>query len=126
MGWCNPDLDPDARHEGYLVGLVPAANRDGTLSTWRYRELSSESGDDPGRTDQPLRTVQVGCECGWRSPRLDAPWGTMWVPFMVFAPEAFEEDARRYWREHLEAERREVDRVGHVAHKHTSCGACST
>lgn len=113
MGWLNYDIFPDGRHEGYFVGLLPAMNADNSKSDWRFRELSSAAGDDPGATDWPLRSVQVGCECGWRSPRLEAPVGTVWVPFSVFAPEWFEDEARVYWREHvkLEAERNRTTRV---------------
>lgn len=104
MGWVNPDFDPECKHEGYLVGLVPAVDKDGSLSTWRYRELSAAGGDDPGRQDMPLKTVQVGCECGWRSSRITAPPTTVWVPFSVFAPQSFEDECRELWREHLELE----------------------
>lgn len=108
MGWWNPDLDPNNEHEGYIVALVPATNPDGTASDWRYRELSGEASDHPGPHDRPLHTVQVGCPCGWRSPRLDAPSGSVWVPFAVFAPEWFEDRCRELWKEHvvLEAKRR--------------------
>jgi len=31
----------------------------------------------------PLRFVAMGCECGWRSPRLHAPMGLVYVAFEV-------------------------------------------
>lgn len=109
MGWFDTDSDPDGRHEGYIVGLVPAIDADGEVSTWRFRELSSAAGDDPGAIDLPLSTVQAGCDCGWRSPRMQAPHGTVWVPFSVIASEWLEEQCRQRWREHVtrEADRRE-------------------
>jgi hypothetical protein len=104
MGWIN-ETAPE--HEGWLVGLVPATNPDGTISDWRYHELWSSAGDDL-RMEIPLRVVQVGCDCGWRSPRLQAPDGTHYWPSYVHAPEWFEDACRLLWREHIA---RDVHRV---------------
>ena len=99
MGWINCDFDPRGIHEGYLVGVVPRRGPD----SWLYRELSSANGDDD-RREIPLRFVQVGCDCGWRSPRIEAPMGTHYWPSYVEAPEWFEDDCRKRWREHVKRE----------------------
>jgi hypothetical protein len=87
MGWINDDAP---HHEGYLVGLRE--------DDWRYIELGT---NDP---EQAVKVVQVGCDCGWRSPRLDAPNGTKFWPSIVVAPENFEDFALSLWKEHIETE----------------------
>jgi hypothetical protein len=72
MGWFRFD-DPD-NHEGFVVGVV----RDGE---YRWRELGLDDRDPIAVT-----TIQIGCECGWRSQRLTAPLGTAWAPCCVFFP----------------------------------------
>lgn len=75
----------------------------------RFRELGPE--DDDGR-EVPVRIIQVGCDCGWRSQRLRAPLGTTWSG-VVFLPRSeqeretaegpakpFETVCRELWREH--------------------------
>ena len=96
MGWIN---DSAPGHEGYLIGIVPALNPDDTL---RYRELCLAT--DADRDNVILRHVQVGCDCGWRSPRLAAPSSTRWRPSAVEAPLRFEEHARLLWHEHIDLE----------------------
>lgn len=103
MGWFN---DQAPRHEGYLVGLRTITTEGGSVG---FRALESE--DDDGRQELPLRIVQVGCDCGWRSQRLRAPFGTMWSGLVVL-PRAeqeretaagsipFEIVCRDLWREH--------------------------
>jgi hypothetical protein len=79
MGWQSSDAPG---HEGFLVGLVQdAAERDG------WRELRSP-GDDADREN--VERFQVGCTCGWRSPRFRAPPGTSWWPFTLELPELHE------------------------------------
>jgi len=108
MGWCHSD----GSHEGYLVGLVfdsggvflgPAgegwapsvAKRTPRDQTGRMRELG---GNDSATLT--LRFVKAACSCGWRSPLLEAPPGSEWVPCSVFAPEWFEDAARELWKRH--------------------------
>lgn len=94
MGWTN---DAAPGHEGHLVGLLACddARRRGD----GFRELTIH--DDRAATKGIfLRWVQVGCDCGWRSPRLDAPIGACWWSAYVDAPEWFEEECRVIWRAH--------------------------
>lgn len=86
MGWLNFEAP---EHEGYLV--APVDNGRG-----RTRELGL---DDP---DQPIEVVQVGCECGWRSHRIHAPFSARFAPSIVIAPEDFEERAMDLWRAHVD------------------------
>jgi hypothetical protein len=92
MGWQTSDVPG---HEGFLVGLVhDAAGRDG------WRELRSPA-DDAERTN--IEMFQVGCECGWRSPRFRAPPDTSWWPFTLRFPEfheALREVAGDLWCQH--------------------------
>lgn len=87
MGWFHPDRPG---HEGFLVALVP----DGSGG---HRELGYRSSDEERR---PVDLVQVGCECGWRSARMQAPDGTEYAPYIVHAPEAFEEACKKLWTHH--------------------------
>jgi hypothetical protein len=41
--------------------------------------------------------VQIGCDCGWRSPLLRAPHGTEWRPCHVELPKHEQEDGHRDW-----------------------------
>ncbi len=86
MGW---QADA-AGHEGYLVGFDE-----------RGRELR-----DQKRTVE-IKTIAVGCECGWRSPMLIAPAGTKWAPSSVWLDEHHEEltedFARAMWKKHVDA-----------------------
>jgi hypothetical protein len=98
-------------HEGYLVGLVPEVGK--TIDGLEYesdnlRELTYHR-DGERQDDVPLRWVCVGCECGWRSPRLHAPSGTHWAPCHVrlacdrddSISEGYEESARKIWAAHV-------------------------
>ncbi len=90
MGWCASSIDdPEGVHEGYLVPL----ERSGSL----WREIYYP--DNAVR--EQLDAVCIGCDCGWRSPRLLAPFGTSYHPFAVTASEWFEEQARALWRKHV-------------------------
>lgn len=95
MGWFSDDLDPGYRHEGYAVALT---QDDG----WRWRELGS---DDTGT--HAVKWMQIGCSCGWRSPRMLAPQGTDWSPCCIFLPgsgedpEHWEDVARLFWLDHM-------------------------
>jgi len=80
------------------VGLVPlgtAAHRDVTITDDSWRPLTP--GDD---AIGYLRVVQVGCSCGWRSERVDAPIGTGWRQATVHVSEWFERECRLIWRTH--------------------------
>jgi hypothetical protein len=95
MGWCTGDNE-DAGHEGYIVSLVRPA--DGAF--WRELCYPNDIGE------QSIAVVQVGCDCGWRSPRMHAPFGTSFAPFVtILKDEAFEERCRELWHEHVKAER---------------------
>jgi predicted HAD superfamily Cof-like phosphohydrolase len=86
MGWLNFDAP---EHEGYLVAPVDDGRG-------RTRELGL---DDP---DQPIAVVQVGCDCGWRSQRIHAPFSTRFAPSTVLTTDDFEERARGIWHAHLD------------------------
>jgi hypothetical protein len=103
MAWFNEQAP---RHEGYIIGLRPVTTEAGSID---FRALGDE--DDDGRTEVPLRIVQVGCDCGWRSQRLRAPLGTTWSGFVLLpraeqeretagGPKPFETVCRELWREH--------------------------
>lgn len=108
MGWINEDAP---QHEGYLVALVLEEERsaDGLhVMRSRWRELSGLVHDEETarRYDGArITTVQVACDCGWRSMRLSAPLGTTWRPHIVLLPaldeEAFEALAHELWDAHL-------------------------
>jgi hypothetical protein len=100
MGWCSEE---HPEHEGYLIGLVPISDDSRTL-----REVSYHV---DGAVDSiKLQYVCVGCECGWRSPRMFAPSGTEWSPAMVWLAygssdevvAGYEESARKVWRAHVD------------------------
>jgi hypothetical protein len=93
MGWIHED---HPGHEGYVVGL---STRGGGV----YRELGYAY-SDTRPVPQTVEYVCVGCDCGWRSPRLQAPTGTRYEPFCVTLSEAAEERARHLWKEHIEME----------------------
>jgi hypothetical protein len=94
MGWGN---DSAPGHEGYLVGLLECddVRRRGD----GFRELTIHD-DAEAAKGIFLRWVQVGCACGWRSPRREAPIGACWWSAYVDAPEWFEEECRIIWRAH--------------------------
>lgn len=99
MGWFS---DNAPGHEGYVVGLVLDRER-GLARNEYWRELSP-SDEQLGRI--PVRRIQVGCDCGWRSRVIVAPYGTTWVPCCVFfALDADDELAGALWSEHAETER---------------------
>lgn len=108
MGWINEDAP---QHEGYLVALVLEEERsaDGLhVMRTRWRELSGLVHDEETarRYDGArISTVQVGCDCGWRSMRMHAPLGTTWRPHSVWLPAAAEEPfealALELWTGHV-------------------------
>lgn len=106
MGWIHEEMPG---HEGYLVALV---EREAGSGDWRELGRGPEKAADVMRADAApkrelaARVVQVACECGWRSPRIDAPYGVTWAPFTVDAPEPFEEEAADMWREHIRQQER--------------------
>jgi hypothetical protein len=103
MGYQDQDRF-DHFHEGYVIGLVEESHG-------LYRELTLRHDGDRHASGPPipLQWVCVGCECGWRSPRLFAPSGTEWTPCHVWLAHdrddaviaGFEEGARKIWREHI-------------------------
>jgi hypothetical protein len=89
MGW----MHEDTAHEGWVVAVERREQHGWTR--W------SEIGMDDQIGEVPAQWVQVGCDCGWRSPRLVAPVGTVWAPCSVFFPDAgFDDAAHDLWREH--------------------------
>lgn len=109
MGWINEDAP---EHEGYLVAVVREEERtaDGLhVMRSRWRELSGLVHDEETarRYDGArINVVQVACDCGWRSMRMQAPNGTTWRPHCVGLPrddeEAFEEGlAHELWSAHV-------------------------
>jgi hypothetical protein len=101
MGWLECS-DRGVEHEGWVLGFV---QRNG-----RWHELKNIDGK--GDAPQIVGTIQVVCECGWRSPRLLAPLGTRFFPSCVDLPEESDEDlARLLWKKHLD-EWADVSRFG--------------
>jgi hypothetical protein len=104
------DQDKHGRfHEGYVIGLLEEEEGSGL-----FRELTLRHDGRHDRAAVPLRWVCVGCDCGWRSPRLFAPRGTDWTPCIVWLAHGqddaivagYEEGARKIWREHMDEENR--------------------
>lgn len=100
MGWCSED----GRHEGRLVAFVRDTNDSGSQY---FRELAAGGWLGCGEAEQAVRVVQAVCSCGWRSPRIFAPLGTVWIPSdLVCLPtglfaERFEHAAQDYWAAHV-------------------------
>jgi hypothetical protein len=102
MGWQHEEHG--TAHEGYLIGLVEEERGSGL-----FRELTRRhDGNIDGAI--PLRYVCVGCDCGWRSPRMFAPSGTEWTPCSVWLAhgrgddsiaDGYEESARKIWAAHV-------------------------
>ena len=94
MGWLLDDTDG---HEGSLIGLVacPDARRRGD----GFRELTAFD-DEDAAAGIYLQWLQVGCTCGWRSPRMEAPIGACWWPGHVETTTWYEAQARTIWRAH--------------------------
>lgn len=99
MGWF---LD-DPAHEGYLVGVVQIVRPFGSgyLRELNYRE---DCDREVGPDGLSLHSIQVGCDCGWRSRRFVAPLSARWFPCHVEVDERTEAAAVSLWREHYEAE----------------------
>lgn len=88
MGWLVFDEDSwETEHEGYVL----AVERDG----FGWRELGL---DDSSRGKHPVSWLQLGCECGWRSARFVAPFGTDWAPCSVMMNEQTEDAMCALWR----------------------------
>lgn len=108
MGWFSSD---HPGHEGYLVAFVAKRSDSGLV-----RELGYPEDDEPIPTGR-IDFVAVGCECGWRSPRLAAPPRTEWFPHCVeLSDERAENGARLIWWEHVHSEgatRKELPRVSY-------------
>lgn len=109
MGW----FREDPRHEGYVVGLVdeeitlPGAA--GDVRAKVLRELSYYRDHDRDVPPEGLRVqaFQVGCECGWRSPRFLAPINARWHPHVLeLGDEWTENRAREVWGRHYDEETR--------------------
>jgi hypothetical protein len=93
MGWLH---DRAPGHEGYVVALVEEM-RPGGYSRWV--ELAYP--DELAKRVVPVRMIQVGCECGWRSRRFRAPSGTTWSPFSVtLEDKEAEAEACALWERH--------------------------
>lgn len=99
MGWLN---DKAPGHEGWLVALVRDEER-GLARNDYFREMDLEDVRSLRceAAPRPGMNMQVGCDCGWRSPRMRAPSGAEWHPFMLTVDEATEDACRALWREHL-------------------------
>lgn len=93
MGWL---LDAAPRCEGYLVAVDKA---DGLWEEITYQKMRPIVKKTPG-VRYRVNTVQVACDCGWRSPRIAAPGGTEWSPYIVTTTKLFEERARDIWLRH--------------------------
>ena len=94
MGWSHHD-EPD--HKGYIVGQ---ARKDG-----QWSDVSAPS-DFRGTLD--VETVQASCECGWRSARYRAPFGTTWASGDIDLPTSRiglrkKDGLGRLWLEHVAA-----------------------
>lgn len=96
MGWFYDDLPG---HEGYISGQ--------TREDGRWVDVDPPQGF---RGALPVAAIQAVCECGWRSSRYRAPWGTTWAPRSIDLPAGSlglqaEEACRRLWLQHMTATR---------------------
>jgi hypothetical protein len=107
MGW----FRHDPRHEGHLVALG-VSTASGIV---RFRELRyPEAIPDIGVV---VEAFQVGCTCGWRSPRYIAPVGARYHPYVLeLHDEGTEERARAIWgRHHDEEAARPLGSLGYAS-----------
>jgi hypothetical protein len=91
-------LDGIPDHVGELLGLVPSTGplRFGDA----YRELEPVTdGSLSPHYGQYLQIVQLGCSCGWRSSRMEAPTSACWRGH-VDALAWFQDQCRRQWAAH--------------------------
>jgi hypothetical protein len=117
-GWEGLGLQ-SAGHEGYLRGLVETdeagiwVRRNGRTGLLpEVREFGEYVGDSPTHLDKatPVTLVQVGCTCGWRSPRFAAPATADWRPGIVDFHDgtlgmSAKDRARQLWQMHVNADR---------------------
>lgn len=117
MGWYQ---DESPGHEGFLVGFCEQA----PLGAGLWAELSTVApfiagvvGITRGRRICVVPRVGVGCDCGWRSPRLVTPPGVYWTGLeLEGVPEGLHDQARALWSMHVATMRGvAVDRGGVVA-----------
>jgi len=126
MGW---QLEGVVSHEGYVVAYV---NRDWVpapvkgcpiVGGWPVvvvpsraggfplRELGSRVEDGESRIEG-LTLVAAGCDCGWRSTRVQLAQAMAWSPARMERVEAVEAALHAAWVEHVEqgsAQRLAVD-----------------
>ncbi len=81
MGWLNEAyLD----HEGFVRGWQRTKLGEGPFAGSGLFEIECPPGFvTVGSREIEVVAVQVGCECGWRSPLLRAPLDTRWSPCVV-------------------------------------------
>lgn len=96
MSWT---LDGVPGHEGDLLGLAPVLGEP-TRYGDPYRELHPAF-DGPSSLwyGRYLQVVQLGCTCGWRSPRIEAPTSACWQG-RVEALAWFQDQCRKQWEAH--------------------------
>ena len=99
MGWFLTD-DAAAGHEGYVIGLV----KSDAGETWapngdQVRKLMA------GDKAQPVRFVQVACDCGWRSRVFAAPYRAEFHPNVTdLNDDRAEARAVAIWKLHVETD----------------------
>ena len=98
MGWFH---DSAPEHEGFIVALERVGHSEWREVTYEAMREIVEAGDR--RLRFPSH-VQSACECGWRSPRLAAPFGTRWSPYSVEVPPDFRDACAERWRTHIDVD----------------------
>jgi hypothetical protein len=117
MGWLHMS---HPGHEGYIVGLVKDVESHKGWFSWRelrydaapeVRELDFER----TKKENGIRvsTIQVACECGWRSPRIANVARTRFYAWFVETTPDLEDACRARFYAHLEQE------------KHLEAGFCA-
>jgi hypothetical protein len=112
--------DSTPGHAGYLVALTPRADvgrvaMQVLIGDDEWRPLGSADVDHEGAY---LRVVQVGCTCGWRSSRVEAPISARWWPQGIDVADWFDEQMRKLWVSHARATvftQHETDRLMRIA-----------
>ena len=109
MGWFFGDAPG---HEGYVIGLLeyePGMFQE-IVGPARAKEIAKSLGVHAPTVERREKVVpthvQAECECGWRSPRVRAPFGAVWEPSTVEMPEHEKEPLRARWLAHLKLDAR--------------------
>lgn len=96
MGWLNESAPG---HEGWTIGLQRDVER-GLARDLTFRALAPPADHKPGAH---IDAIQAGCDCGWRSERIEVRRGEVsWQPFSPAVPGPLEAKLLAAWRVHVD------------------------